>query len=100
MTLRQRLWRLLRSRLLSPRGLLWRAVALTTLFLLAHLGGLREKTCVFSATSPDGGALDTLSVVLGATYAVLYLLVVVVVPVLVLAALLLLLAGLLRRRPA
>lgn len=99
MTLRQ-LWRLLRSRLLSPRGLLWRAAVLAVLFVLAHLGGLREKTCVFSATSPDGGALDTVSVVLGATYAVLYLLVVVVVPILVLAALLLLLAGLWRRRAA
>jgi len=100
MTLRQRLRRLLRSRLLSPRGLLWRSLVLTVLFLLAHLGGLRDKTCVFSATSPDGGALDTTSVVLGASYVALYLLVVVVVPILVIGALLLLLAGLWRRRSA
>jgi hypothetical protein len=100
MTLRQWLRRLLRSRLLSPRGLLWRAGVLSALFLLAHLGGLRDKTCVFSATSPDGGALDTLSVVLGASYAALYLLVVLVAPILMIGALLLLLAGLWRRRSA
>jgi hypothetical protein len=89
---------LVRSRLLSPRGLLWRATVLTAAFLLLHLLGLREDTCVFSGTSPTGGTLDTLSAVAGASYAVLYLLVVVVVPVLVIAALLLLLANLWRRR--
>ena len=95
---RERLRRLARGRLLSPRGLLWRAAVLTAVFVLLHLLGLRRYTCVFSATSPTGGKLDTLSVILGATYAVLYLLVVVVVPILVIAALLLLAVNLCRQR--
>jgi len=93
---RPRRWRWLwPGKLLTPRGLLLRAVVLVLLFAVAHLAGLREHTGVFS-----GGAVGALPAALGATYAVLYLAAVVVAPVLVLAALLLLGFVLLARRRA
>ena len=80
-------WRIFfHARLLSPRGLLLRAAALTVLFLIVHAAGLREYTSVLSGTSPTGIRMDVWGGVLGVAYVALYFGFVLLVPVLALAA--------------
>ena len=96
-------WRFLfQARLLSPKGLLVRAVSLVVAYAIAHAFGLREYTSIFSGTSPPSGWRDTVSVGLGVAYVTFYLGFVLVAPVLALAAALFaaLHLGLLERRAA
>lgn len=88
MTRWRRCKEVLRSRLLSPRGLLLRAVAPLAVLLLLHLAGARERMSVFSGTPPTGAGFSTVDQLLAALYALSYLLGVVVAPIMVLAALL------------
>ena len=87
------LWRSLglfrRAEALSPRDLLQRAGAISTLFLVAHLAGLREFTSVLNGTIGSVAAGWKLSSFLALIYILLYLAFVILVPVLVLAALML-----------
>jgi len=80
-----------RAEFLSVRDLLQRAVAISVLFLAAHLAGLREFTSVLNGTIGSVAAGWKLSSFLALIYIFLYLAFVIVVPVLVLAAALLLL---------
>jgi hypothetical protein len=72
-----------------PRGLIIRAAALTALYGIAHLAGLRQNTSILCGMSPTAGAPASASMFLGAVYVVLYLIVTIVVPVLLIAAALL-----------
>ena len=77
------LWRAER---LSPRDLLRRAAVFFTLFLVAHLAGLREHTAVLSGSRADPSMSLGLEATLGSTYLVLYFLAVLGVPILLIAA--------------
>jgi hypothetical protein len=79
-------WRaLLFARLLSPQGLAIRAAAVVLIFLVLHACGLREYTTLLTGTSPTGGRIDGLSVMLALFYLAAHLGAVVVAPMLVLA---------------
>ena len=78
-----------RAEFLSPRDLLQRAGAISVLFLVAHLAGLREFTSVLNGTIGSVAVGWNLSAFLAVVYIVLYLAFVVLVPVLVLAAVIL-----------
>jgi TRAP-type C4-dicarboxylate transport system permease small subunit len=94
-----RWWRLLyHSPLLSPRGLLLRALVVLAVFIALHLAGLREYTSIFSGTSPTDTIPGAGDRALGLIYALFYLLAVVAVPVTVIAAALLFLAVLMIQR--
>ncbi len=83
----QKWWHsLLHARLLSPKGLLLRAAALTGMFLIVHLAGLREYTVILSGTSPTGIPRDAWGGSLGVAYVVLYFSFVLGVPILLLGA--------------
>ncbi len=79
-----------RAEFLSPKDLLQRAAAISVVFLLAHLAGLREYTAVLNGTIGSVKLGWNLSAFLAAVYIALYLVVVVLVPVLILAAVILL----------
>jgi hypothetical protein len=87
------LWRSLglfrRAEFLSPRDLLQRAGAISTLFLVAYLAGLREFTSVLNGTIGSLAVGWNLSAFLSVIYIVLYLMFVVLVPILILAAVIL-----------
>lgn len=72
--------------LLSPRGLLVRAVLIILVFLLCHAAGLREKTSILCGTSPTGDVDDMLSITLAALYMLAYFGALVVAPILLLAS--------------
>jgi hypothetical protein len=75
-----------RAEFMSARDMVQRAVAISGLFLVVHLAGLREYTGVLNGTI---GSIDLgwkLSTFLAGIYILLYLAFVLVVPVLVLAA--------------
>jgi hypothetical protein len=74
---------------LSPKDLLQRAGAISMLFLVAHLAGLREFTSVLNGTIGSVAAGWQLSGFLALIYILLYLAFVILVPVLVLAAMIL-----------
>jgi len=78
-----------RAEFLSPRDLLQRAGAISGLFLVAHLAGLREFTGVLNGTIGSVAAGWKLSGFLALIYILLYLAFVILVPVLVLAAMIL-----------
>jgi hypothetical protein len=79
-----------RAEFLSPKDLLQRACAITLVFLLAHLAGLREFTSVLNGTVGSVALGWHVSVALGVVYLLLYMAFVVLVPVLILAAMILL----------
>ncbi len=78
-----------RAEFLSARDMLQRACALSVMFLLAHLAGLREFTSVLNGTIGSVAAGWNLSAFLAIIYIVLYLAFVILVPILVLAAMIL-----------
>ena len=71
---------------LSPKDLLQRAGAITIIFLLLHLAGLREFTSVLNGTVGSLALGWKASGFLAVIYIASYLAFVVLVPVLVLAA--------------
>src|SRR5208282_3909504 len=85
-TMTKDFWRRLglfrRAEFLSVRDLLQRAVAISVLFLAAHLAGLREFTSVLNGTIGSVAAGWKLSSFLALIYIFLYLAFVIVVPVL------------------
>lgn len=75
-----------RAEFLSPKDMVQRAAAISGLFLLVHLAGLREYTDILAGTI---GSLDLgwkLSTFLAGIYIFLYLAFVLLVPALLLAA--------------
>jgi hypothetical protein len=78
-----------RAEFLSARDLLQRAGAISVLFLVAHVAGLREFTSVLNGTVGSTAVNVKLGTFLAAVYILLYLASVILVPVLVLAALML-----------
>lgn len=97
MPAKRRLKTLLRAELLTPQGLVVRAVGVAVLFAICHLAGLREHTTFLSGTAATAQTGAQVSVVWGLIYIVAYLGFVVLVPILVLAASLL--AGWTRFKP-
>ena len=85
----QRLAVFQRAEFLSVRDLLQRACAISVMFLLAQVAGLREFTSVLNGTIGSVAAGWKLSGFLALIYILLYLASVILVPVLVLAALIL-----------
>jgi membrane protein implicated in regulation of membrane protease activity len=85
----QRLGLIRRAEFLSPKDLLQRAGAISVLFLVAHLAGLREFTSVLNGTIGSVAAGWKLSGFLALIYILLYLAFVILVPVLVLTAMIL-----------
>jgi hypothetical protein len=89
----QKFWQSLgpfrRAEFLSPKDLFQRASAISGLFLLAHLAGLREFTSVLNGTIGSVAAGWKLSGFLAVIYILLYLAFVILVPVLILAAMIL-----------
>jgi len=85
----QRLTVFQRAEFLSARDLLQRAGAISVLFLVAHVAGLREFTSVLNGTVGSTAVNVKLGTFLAAVYILLYLASVILVPVLVLAALML-----------
>ena len=75
-------WRRFRRPLLTPAGLLQRAVLVAAVFWVAHAAGLREYTSILCGMPPDRGWRSFL----GAAYIQLYFGFVIVAPVLVLGA--------------
>jgi hypothetical protein len=78
-----------RAEFLSARDMLQRAAAISVMFLLAHLAGLREFTSVLNGTIGSLALGWNLSAFLAVIYIVFYLAFVILVPVLILAATLL-----------
>lgn len=78
-----------RAPFLSPRDLLQRAAAITAVYLLLHLAGLREMTSVLNGTVGSVALGWRLSGIFAAIYVIFYLSFVVLVPILILAALIL-----------
>ena len=78
-----------RADFLSPRDLLQRAGAISVLFFLLHLAGLRDFTSILNGTVGSLALGWNLSAFLAVIYIVAYLGFVVLVPILVLAALIL-----------
>ena len=78
-----------RAEFLSPKDLLQRAGAISALFLVAHLAGLREFTSVLNGTVGSTAVNVKLGTFLAAVYILLYLAFVILVPALVLAAMIL-----------
>jgi len=78
-----------RAEFLSPKDLLQRALAISVLFFLLHLAGLREYTSILNGTVGSLALGWKLSGFLAVIYILAYLAFVVLVPILILAALLL-----------
>ena len=85
----QRLGLFRQAEFLSPKDLLQRAGAISVLFLVAHLAGLREFTSVLNGTIGSVAAGWKLSGFLALIYILLYLAFVILGPVLVLTAMIL-----------
>jgi len=85
----QRLAVFQRAEFLSARDLLQRAGAISVLFLVAHVAGLREFTSVLNGTVGSVAAGWKLSSFLAVIYILLYLAFVILVPILILAAMIL-----------
>jgi len=75
-----------RAEFLSPRDLCQRALALSALFLLAHLAGWREYTSILNGTIGSVALGWNFSAFLGVIYICLYLGSVLLVPIFLLAA--------------
>ena len=70
----------------SPCGLVLRAGLVALLFVVAHVAGWRENTCILCGTSPTGNPGDLLPILLGVLYVLFYFGFVLVVPILLLGA--------------
>jgi hypothetical protein len=79
----RRIWK---APLLSPEGLLVRAVAIAVLYGMSELFGLREYTTFISGTSANTGISPQTAAVLGLIHLFLYVGFILVTPVLVIAA--------------
>ncbi|HEX3626589.1 MAG TPA: hypothetical protein VH280_14335 [Verrucomicrobiae bacterium] len=75
-----------RAEFLSARDMIQRAAAISGLFLVLHLAGLREFTGILNGTIGSLALGWRLSAALAIFYIVLYLAFVILVPVLLLAA--------------
>jgi len=84
--------------LMSPGGLLIRALVIGVVFLVCHALGWREHTTFLSGTAKSAETGFGVSTLLGVLYLVAYFGVVLVAPILVLAALFLAGARRLRER--
>ncbi len=82
----QRLAIFQRAEFLSARDMLQRAGAISVMFLVVHLAGLREFTSVLNGTIGSVAAGWNLSAFLAVVYILLYLAFAILVPILVLAA--------------
>ena len=80
--------RLFRTGVLSPNGLLLRALLLVVAFAICEAAGLRAHTTFLSGTAASAGSWQS-SVVWGVTYILAYLGFVLLAPILLLAAVLL-----------
>ena len=85
----QRLAIFQRAEFLSARDMLQRAGAISVMFLVVHLAGLREFTSVLNGTIGSVAAGWKLSAILAVVYILLYLAFVILVPILVLATMIL-----------
>jgi len=85
----QRLAVFRRAEFLSVRDLLQRACAISVMFLLAQVAGLRKFTSVLNGTIGSVAAGWKFSGFLAIIYIVLYLAFVILVPMLILAAMIL-----------
>jgi len=94
----QRLAVFQRAEFLSARDLLQRAGAISVLFLVAHVAGLREFTSVLNGTVGSVAAGWKLSSFLAVIYILLYLAFVILVPILILAAMILAVGQRFRRK--
>jgi hypothetical protein len=75
-----------RAAFLSPKDLLQRAAAITVIFVILHLAGLREYTSILNGTVGSVALGWKLSGFLAVVYILFYLALVVLVPILILAA--------------
>ena len=75
-----------RAPILSPKDMLQRAAAISGLYLVLHLAGLREFTGILNGTIGSLTLGWNLSAFLAIVYIVVYLAFIVLVPILVLAA--------------
>jgi hypothetical protein len=75
-----------RAEFLSPKDLLQRAGAITVIYFILHLAGLREYTSVLNGTVGSVALGWKLSGFLAVIYILFYLALVVLAPILVLAA--------------
>ena len=78
-----------RAPFLSPKDLVQRAIAISVIYLLLHVAGLREFTSVLNGTVGSVALGWKLSGILAAIYIIFYLAFVVLVPIMILAALIL-----------
>ncbi|MFH0878878.1 MAG: hypothetical protein V2A34_04125 [Lentisphaerota bacterium] len=76
------------SNILSPEGLISRAILLAVVFMLLNMAGLRDYTSYLCGTFNTPGVMSRWSVFLGAIYMLGYLGAVVVAPILLMAAML------------
>ncbi len=79
----RRFWR---AEFLSPKDLLFRAVTISVLFLIAHIAGLRDYTSFLSGTLPSPETSWKQASFFGLVYLLLYFAVVLFSPILLLAA--------------
>lgn len=88
MTGQRNFWsrQLVPSGILTPRGMLQRALGIVAVFAICHLVGWREYTTIISGTSPTGNPANFWSIVPGCIYAVIYFAMVIAMPILVIAA--------------
>jgi hypothetical protein len=71
---------------LSPTGLIVRAIIIALTFVVCHGLGLREHTSFLSGTSASADTSLTASAVLGVTYIATYLGFVILTPILLIAS--------------
>jgi hypothetical protein len=77
-------WR--KAPVLSPKGLILRAVMIALTFAVCHWLGLREHTSFLSGTAASSDTSLTVSAVLGVTYIATYLGFVLLTPILLIGA--------------
>jgi len=89
-----------RADFLSPKDLLQRACAISVIFFLLHLAGLREFTSILNGTVGSVALGWKVSGFLAVIYILFYLAFVVLVPIMILAALILFAWQRCRQKPA
>lgn len=82
----KRRWPWLRAPLLSPKGFLFRATAITLAYGVLYTLGWRACTTIICGTTPGGSATDLYGVAKGCAYVLIHFMFVLGVPVLLLAA--------------
>ncbi|HEU5069547.1 MAG TPA: hypothetical protein VFV96_03930 [Verrucomicrobiae bacterium] len=81
-----KLRRLIGADFLSPKDFVRHAGLLVLLFVVAHVGGLREFTTIISGTMAEPRFGSDVCALLGLGYAALYFATVVLAPILLIAA--------------